>query len=266
MTRLPRKGRGEVSKMAEFLSIPQPQMSQILAGNRNLNLEQADLLSDYLDFTKEERNYLYTMVQIERAGRQSLKDHFIEQRNNLRESALQIGKVVSAERNLSDSDKSVFYSSWIYQAVRLLTSIENREFGSVEKISEHLRFDRKKIDEVMSFLLAKGLCIQEKNHITLGSRSTHLDISSPHLPRHHTNWRNKAIQKYDQLDVSDLIYTAPMTLSHKDYSLLREEILNLIKKVHSTVGDSKSEKLACLNIDFFSLSGKSDSQSRLSSK
>lgn len=248
---LPKQGRGEISKMAEALQVAQPLMSQITTGVKGLNLEQADLLSEYLHFTEKEKAYLFVLVQIERAGRQTLKKHFITERERLKKDALDVRTVIAADKKLTDVEKSIFYSSWLYQAVRLLTSMEKNEYSSVEQISTKLGYDRTKVTEIMTFLLQTGLCVQEKNHIVMGPLSTHLEHTSPQVARHHTNWRHKAIQKFDQISEDELVFTAPMTVSRADFQKIREEILQLIKSMYSTVKASPGEELACLNIDFF---------------
>lgn len=248
---LPKKGRGEISRMAEALQIAQPLMSQILAGHKDLNLEQADLLSDYLKLTINEKSYLFILVQIEKSGRANLKKHFIAERERLKKESLNLQTIISPNRQLSDVEKSIFYSSWLYQAVRLLTSIEGDQFNSVEKISEKLGYDRQQISEVMNFLIQTGLCKIEKDSYQMGASNTHLERASPHLARHHTNWRLKAIQKVDHVENDELFFTAPMTLSRKDFSKIREEILGLIKSVYATVKDSSAEEFVCLNIDYF---------------
>jgi len=250
---LPKQGHGEISKMADALQIAQPLMSQILSAHKNLNLEQADLLSEYLQFSEKEKSYLFVLVQVERAGRQSLKKYFISERERIKKEALDVRTVILNERKLTEVEKSIFYSSWLFQAVRLLTSIEEHKFSSLESISEKLGYDRAKINEIMGFLLQTGLCVQEKGHYVMGPLSTHLENTSPQLARHHTNWRHKAIQKYDQVKDEELIFTAPMTLSQKDFLKIREEILQLIKSMYSTVKASPGEELACLNIDFFKI-------------
>lgn len=46
---------------------------------------------------------------------------------------------------------------------------------------------------------------------------------------------------------------APLTISEKDFESVREEILLMIKKLGAKVSESKSDELACFNIDFFKI-------------
>lgn len=70
--------------------------------------------------------------------------------------------------------------------------------------------------------------------------------------RHHGNWRVKAMERHPIFSPHDeLVYTAPMTLSVTDASRIRELLADLVQKTDQIVGPSPSEKLYCLNIDWF---------------
>ena len=64
------------------------------------------------------------------------------------------------------------------------------------------------------------------------------------------NWRNRALQRHENISEQELVYSAPMSLSEKDFELLREELAHWIKKMVERVQVSPSEKMAFLNIDF----------------
>ena len=74
---------------------------------------------------------------------------------------------------------------------------------------------------------------------------------SPHLLRHHSNWRIRAIQQSENLSAQELMYTAGVSLSKQDFNLLREEMVGFIKRFLSQVHASPAEEIACLNLDFF---------------
>ena len=226
-------------------------MSQILSNDKILNLEQADLLAEYLQFNEIEKEYLFILVQIERSGRQSLKKYFTENREKVKSRALDIRSFVSPDKNLTEVEKAVFYSSWLFQALRLLCSIDDFQKNNFQKVKEVLGLSRVQYEDLVDFLIRTGLCIEENDRLKMGSVSTHLESTSRHLPRHHTNWRLKAIQNLDVVDKDDLYFTAPMTMSKKDFHRLREEILALIKTVYSTINVTEAEQLVCLNLDYF---------------
>lgn len=89
---LPRGGRGELSRLAEYLGVNNTLLSQILAGTRELSSEQAYALGTYWNFDERETDYFLTLVQIERAGTHAYRDHLEKKKHRLREDNKKIGK------------------------------------------------------------------------------------------------------------------------------------------------------------------------------
>ncbi len=61
----------------------------------------------------------------------------------------------------------------------------------------------------------------------------------------------RAIQKGEKLSEQEMMFTGPVSLSKKDFKILREKIVLFIKDYLEIVRDSPAEEVACLNIDFF---------------
>lgn len=49
------------------------------------------------------------------------------------------------------------------------------------------------------------------------------------------------------------MFTAPLSLSKKDFEVLREEMVGMIQKVSKTVTETNPDDTYCLNIDFFKI-------------
>src|SRR5438045_4018675 len=75
MRKKPRQGHGEISKMAKALNIHTTLMSMVLSRERDLTPEQTFDLCRYLELTELEADYLTLLVQIARAGSNSLREH-----------------------------------------------------------------------------------------------------------------------------------------------------------------------------------------------
>ena len=86
---------------------------------------------------------------------------------------------------------------------------------------------------------------------TMGVQSTFVERGSPHLMKHHANWRVKAVQDSDLMRETDLMFTGQISLSNSDFLFLRERITEFIKLASERAKDSKAEDVACLNIDWF---------------
>lgn len=74
---------------------------------------------------------------------------------------------------------------------------------------------------------------------------------TPFVIRHHSNWRLRAINSLENTNTEELNLTAPMSISKKDFQIIREKIVKLIQESVEVAKASKAEDLAALTIDFF---------------
>jgi hypothetical protein len=72
------KRQGVKSKLALALKCQSSYLSRVLNGQADLSLEQIDLLATHLNLLSNERDYLFLLLQKERAGTQSLQKYFEE--------------------------------------------------------------------------------------------------------------------------------------------------------------------------------------------
>mgnify|MGYP000953554804 FL=1 len=70
----PKKGRGIASKMALSLRVSTTMISQVLNGDRQLSLELASDLADFIGLNTSEQDYFFLMIDFQRAGTQGLKN------------------------------------------------------------------------------------------------------------------------------------------------------------------------------------------------
>ncbi len=242
-------GRGEYRRISEYLGVHPTLVSQILSGEKDFSVEQVLSLAKHYGLGKSESRYLVTLVEIERAGSKELRDHFIEIRNELQKQSVQVSNRLDTKKKLSDFEKSVFYSSWVYSAVHLMTTLEKPV--DFEFICQRLKISHERAREVLDFLKINGLVSEENGKLKSGATSTHLEMGSPFLIKHHTNWRVRALEKSESLTAEELMYSVNVSLSKKDFQKLREEMVVFIREFLKSVHESPAEDLAQLNLDFF---------------
>lgn len=248
--KLPKKGYGEAKKIAAALGVSSTYISQVFSGEKDFNLEQADTLADYLGLKNLERDYFILLIEKERAGTKKLKSYWEEKLADIKKQSLKLSKRVNPNRVLTDEEKSIFYSSAFYSAVHLFTST-NKKGRSLEEIKSRFEISRAKASDVISFLCDVGLCREENNHYLMTENHTHIEKGSPHLLKHHTNWRIKAVQYAEELTDEELMYTGNASISKKDFQNLREGMVQFIKEFVKTAQDSEAEEICSFNLDFF---------------
>jgi uncharacterized protein (TIGR02147 family) len=247
---MPHRGKGQFKKVADHLGIHTSLVSQIFNGPRNLTPEQACAMAGYLGLSPLESEYFVLLVQLERAGTDELRKLTQAQLARLRDQGrgASTAKGSSAE-SLTDRDRAIFYSSWYYSGVRLLTSIP--EYDSLDAIASYLNLPQNLVRQVLEFLVSTGLCIETNGKFKIGPKHTLLEADSPLLSRHLQNWRIKAMEKIPRANSRELFYSVPQTLSVEDFPAVRETLVDALAKIKKIVDKSPEERLACLSIDWF---------------
>jgi uncharacterized protein (TIGR02147 family) len=241
--------KGLSRRISEYAGIHPTFVSQVLSGNKDFSEEQLLLVCEFLGIKKLETKYLLTLLLIDRAGSIKLKQHYIEIRDQIRAHSLRVDQRIPKHRKLSEVEKAIFYSSWIYSAVHMLTTLETSM--SFEKICSRLTEPHAKIREVLDFLISANLVKEEKGYFVATTLATHIDKQSPFLVRHHANWRLRALQAAENLAETELMYTANFSVSRKDFAQLREMMMQTIQQSYAVIKDSPAEDVAQMNLDFF---------------
>lgn len=250
ISQMPHNGRGQYRKLAEHLGVNSTAVSQIFNGPRDLTPEQGLKIASYLGLAQLETKYFINLIQKERAGTFELKNYFIEEEKKLLNESKSIKSRIHEHKEISENDKARFYSDWYYSAIRMASAIP--KFESVDHIAEHFGLNRSVIQKAVTFLLETGLCVEKNGQLQVGPQSTHLTSDSPLINNHRRNWRIKGLEQINHRFEEDLFYSSPMSLSEEDFVLIREELVSVITKVLKKVQKSPEQKLACLNIDWFS--------------
>lgn len=245
----PNNGRGQLSKLSKELKISSVAMSHLFHGRNNFNQDQGIILCEYFGLQGLEEDYLLALIDLQRAGTQKLKNHIISRMEQIKKKALDTENYLSKSKSLNDEKKAIYYSDWLYSAVRLTSSIQG--INSPQELSRELGIEQRKINEILDFLFANGLLTKNNDGYEIGTKNIHINQNSPFINNHRRNWRLKALEKMNQLDEEDLFFVSPMVLSRSDAREIRKEIQEAIKKIIERVIPSKEETTICLNIDFF---------------
>jgi uncharacterized protein (TIGR02147 family) len=242
-------GRGGMSRLAEHLEVHPTLVSQVISGPKDFTEEQALVIAEYFGLGELEKDYFLTLVKIERAGTQHLKNHYRQSRDKMRQDSLQLSKRLDSKRTLSDEEKAQFYSSWLYSAVHVLTSIDDG--ADFNFICQRIKLPPAKVRKILDFLIRIQMVIEKNGKFSPGTTMTHVGRDSAFVVQHHTNWRVKSIEKIESLTEEELMYSLNVSLSRKDFKLLREELVQVIQSFLKVIKDSPAEDVAQFNLDFF---------------
>lgn len=247
----PGGGRGLFRKIAEHLKVSSVLVSQIFRGERDLSLEQAYALSSFLELSELQARYFLLLVEHARAGTFGLKAHYEKQLEEIRALSRNLKHRLPPDKQLSIEEAAVFYSHWLYSAVRVATSIEGLQDAA--SLAKYFRLPKSRIQSALDFLVQNGLCAHEGHRYQMGARSTHLPLGSPLLPKMHANWRLKGMEEMSDIGDGELFYSSSVSLGKEDIPLVRKMVVEMIENFSKRVKDAPCETVACLNIDWFEL-------------
>jgi uncharacterized protein (TIGR02147 family) len=237
---------GNLGRLAKHAQVHATFLSQVLNGRKDLSAEQGILISEHLEHSALERDYFLTLVHLERAGNQSLEKYWNDKKNQLIAEKNNLARRFSPHSELSDTQRAIFYSSWIYSAIRIYSAVGDGQ--TLIGLADKFRLPISRVSEIMEFLVASGLCKQEQEHYKIGEAHIHVSNDSPFVIKHHLNWRMRAIHEFDRRQSDELFFTAPMSISGMD---LAEKLNIVIREIVEIAKSSEAESLVCLNVDFF---------------
>ncbi len=245
----PKKGHGEYRRLAMALSVSTTLISQVFNGQKEISLEMASEICDYLHLSEEESEYFILLVEFSKAGSFKLQTRLRKQIKERQEKAKKLENRMKKETVLDEASRQIYYSSWIYPALRLLVDIP--QMSDVEKISERLQIPRNQLLKYLDFMVKNNLIVQKNSQLKIGPSSVYLPPSDPLANRNHQNWRNIAYQKMTLQNDENFFYTGLYALSEEVTDQLRKALPDFIEDILKKVRPSKSETTRCLNIDFF---------------
>ncbi len=244
--------RGFRSRLAEALGVQNAFVSKVLNQPKvHFSIEQAMSATQALELDKDESAYLIWLVESARAGTKELKEFFLNLIELAQNRYLNIKNRVGSASAPSEQDQNRFYSHWLYGAAHVMSSIP--QFTSIAKMAEALRVDQKALREVLIFLSQIGLVTAKDDLFLIGPTQLHLSKSSPHISKHHTNWRLKAIDDVSDPASGGIHYSTVSSLSHKDVEKLKHDLTEVIQDYVEVIKASPEETACCFNLDFFRL-------------
>jgi len=247
--------RGFRTKLAATIDCHSGFVSNVLNGSAHFSPEQITAIAKFLGLKAAEQKYLYTLLQFARAGTSELKSFIKNELETLQEEQLNIKRRVGNYKSLSESDQAIYYSSWHYTAIHLITMIPS--YRTAPSIAAALQLPEAMTKKALFFLVQTGLLAEKKNgEFETGQVAIHLDRESPHIRQHHTNWRVAAIRSLADDQPTDLHYSTISTIAKSDADKLRAEMILMIENYVETVRPSKEEEMIAFNLDFYSLTKK----------
>lgn len=241
--------RGIKSQFSESIQILPAFLSQVLKEKYALSLEQADLANHFFDHSEEESEFFILLTSKDRAGSVSLRKRYQTQINNLLEKRKLLIERLGKKKEISNEAQGVYYSSWHFSAVHVACTIEN--LRNRKAISEHLNIPFEIVGKILNFLEQHSLITKDLDSYKTTENWLRLSKDSPHIIKHHTNWRLRAISDLEIQTDNDLHYSGIFSIDEKTALQTKEEFLTFLKKQTKSFETAKETDLFAIGVDFF---------------
>lgn len=244
-------GRGYQGMLADSAGCHRPYLSSVLNGNSHLTPEQAMALADFLDFNTLEEEYFLELVNYARAGTTKLRGHIKKRLDATRIKGFSLIHRFNVEDRDIVTSPDIYYSTWIYAVIHILTSIP--KFQKVEDICEKLKLEKKHVLEVLQNLIKLELVEKRNELFIIKNTSVHLGRDSDLNRTNHLNFRALGMEQLLRKDEAIINYTAVHSLAKSDIEKIHRSFLEAIDESREIVKDSKEEELVSISLDFFQL-------------
>lgn len=238
--------RGLLSRASEALGVHPSYLSRAIKGENNLTPDQGFTLGEFLGLDENEKEFLFILIQRDRAGSQKFKEELSRKLERIKDDKNDLGRDFNSP-NTPSIIEATYYSSWMYSAIHILLSIE--EYNSVAKISKALWISEKEVEKKLNALEGMGLVEQKKSNWILTNKKLFISNVSPFAHSYHTSWSNRINSTFATIDSKDIRYTGVHSISSSDWEKLKEMIRNFLKSLNPVIEPSKEEVLVVVRVD-----------------
>lgn len=243
--------KGVISQVASLCGCDRTYLSQVLNGKAELTPDHLVQFSDSIGLSEEEAQYLMMVLLRDRSGSATSRKSLDTKIEKLKSKALAVSQIVKREKTkeISEAQRTQYYSTWQYGAIHILTSIPALQ--TAQAISDKMQLPQNTTIRLLKDLIEMGAVRKEKDRYIHAGGDVYLTRDNPQLHAHHLSWRMKAVER--TMFPDEIHYTNIYSISQKDVEKIRHQILQLIEEQRKIVRDSGTDVAGVFCLDFFTL-------------
>ena len=227
-------------------------LSQSLNSEIQLTLDHGSNLCEFWELDEDRTDYFLDLMTFERAASQSLRLRLKGRLEQRREASRRIGQRQTAQSDLSTSIKeTVYYSSWHYAAIHVLTAIPS--YQNIQSIAKRLELSTTLVEKTLRDLQSLNLVKEDMGKWIVHRASVFLKKESPISPINQANWRNQGMKHLSHHPSDGIHASALYAISKKDAENVMGFLNHAFEKSNQLSVESEEEELYCMNIDFFAV-------------
>jgi uncharacterized protein (TIGR02147 family) len=247
----PEVKRGYLKELAEASGCQRSYFSSVLHTHNHLTPDQAFALTTYWNLSNTETEYFLVLVDLARAGGRPLRERLLGRLQQLRTEQEDLSKRLERPSiEATNEGEFTYYSSWIFSAVHILTSIP--QFQTAKAIAAKLNIPEDQANMVLSFLKKMNLVEEvSSSQWKHSSASRHVGRGSPLVSLHHNNWRQRAVLAAQLNSDQGVHFTSITAMTTSAFEQIKMRFLENIEHCNRIAGPSECERLVCFEMDLF---------------
>lgn len=248
----PGSPRGFKKRLAEAAGCQSSYFSLVLHAETHLTPDHACGISDFLQHKPCEAEYFLCLVDFARSGTPKLRARIESKLKGLRDENENLAKRVGKRKEVAAHEgAATYYSSWIWTAVHMLTSIP--DYQTPKSIASKLGLPEALVLQTLEELEQMKL-VRKSSGPTRWIHSMeniHVGRDSPLVNLYHNHWRQKAIEHAYVRPGLDVHFTSVTTVSREAFDEIKTLLLQTIERWSSIAGPSSPEEAVCFTLDLF---------------
>jgi DNA-binding IclR family transcriptional regulator len=138
----------------------------------------------------------------------------------------------------------------VHGAIRVALTVP--KLRTRDALATHFALPHEQVQATLHFLEEIGLAERKGESYFPTSSLLHLGNDSPHIVRHHTNWRLRALDAVGHEKPGDLHFSGIWSLSAADRRRIRALLVDCLERSQGIAKASPEEELAIICVDLFS--------------
>jgi uncharacterized protein (TIGR02147 family) len=243
-------GRGSIGKLALAAGCNRTYLSQCLTTKVQLTPDHIMGMADYLNLSEDEMDYLVLLLLFERSASETAQARIKKKMDRLVQANLVLSRKISSKGDsdeLTEPQKTKYYSSWKYAAIHTLASI--RDYQTTPSMAKKTRLPEAEVASVLMELEDMGLIRYDDERWVHTKKNIHIPTGYSHTTQNHLNWRLKSVE--DVNNKSSIHYTTLFSLSKNDWESLREQLLAFIDAQRDFIHASGTDEMYSFCCDLF---------------
>lgn len=239
-------------KLAFELRMQKSYLSKIIAGNACLNRDQAYLLSKKMKLNDSQQEYLFLLVDRERAGIGEYIDELDCKIKALHNKNTQSDSYLDKDINIiSSSGMQMYYLYPEVQLFHLALAIPHFQIHP-EQLKDTFHISDSLYQKIINILIELHLIEVRKKIIILLKSNLHLPQDSFYFHQWQLQMKLKSMEWIKQIEQEDKYnFTASFTATENDKDKIRIEFMKFLKRVEVIVKKAESSNLYQINFDLF---------------